>query len=121
MTTQREMAMAYTAQQQVIAALRSIGEVDLATRLEHCMTARRERHNGDGWPRTCRTAACVWCRRSMMHGWWAGMRDWSAATAVEPCDHPDTFADRPARSRVSDATRVARCQGPNGAAQKAMA
>ena len=66
--------------------------------------------------------ACVWCRRSMMHGWWAGMRDWSAATCmVEPCDHPDTLADRPARSRVSDATRVARCQGPNGAAQKAMA
>jgi hypothetical protein len=82
MTTQREMAMAHTAQQQVIAALRSIGEVDLATRLEQCMTVRRERHNGDGWPRTCRTAACVWCRRSMMHGWWAGMRDWSAATAV---------------------------------------
>ena len=59
MTTQREMAMAHTAQQQVIAALRLIGEVDLATRLSNCMTARRERHNGDGWPFTCRTAACV--------------------------------------------------------------
>ena len=74
--------MAYTAQQQVIAALRSVGEVDLATRLGHCMTARRERHNSDGWPRICRTAACVWCRRSMVHGWWAGMRIWSATTVA---------------------------------------
>jgi hypothetical protein len=62
MTTQHEMEMAYTAQQQVIAALYGIGEPDLADRLECCMTARRERRGGDGWPFTCRSGACVWCR-----------------------------------------------------------
>jgi hypothetical protein len=65
MTTDHEMAMAYTAQQQVTVALRAIGEVDLADRLERCMTARHERRGGDGWPLTCRSAACVWCRRAV--------------------------------------------------------
>ena len=82
MTTQREMEMAYKAQQQVIVALRSIGEPDLADRLAGCMTARRERHYGDGWPRTCRSAACVWCRRAMIRGWWNGMCQWSAEAAT---------------------------------------
>ena len=72
------MAMAYAAQQQVIAALYLIGEVDLADRLERCMTARRERRGGDGWPFTCRSAACVWCRRPMIRSWWNGMCQWSA-------------------------------------------
>jgi hypothetical protein len=40
MTTDRQMEMAYTAQQQVIAAVYGMGESDLAGRLERCMTAR---------------------------------------------------------------------------------
>jgi hypothetical protein len=36
------MATMYAAQQQVIVALTEVGEVDLAGRLERCMTARRE-------------------------------------------------------------------------------
>ena len=67
------MAMMYAAQQEVIVALRRIGEPDLADRLERCMTARRERRGGDGWPFTCRSAACVWCRRPMIRSWWNGM------------------------------------------------
>jgi hypothetical protein len=78
MTTDRQMAMMYAAQQEVIAALHAIGEPDLADRLENCMTARRERHHGDGWPRTCRSVACVWCRRPMIRAWWAGMCQWTA-------------------------------------------
>ena len=78
MTTAHQMAMAYTAQQQVIVALRGIDEPDLAARLERCMTARRERRGGDGWPFTCRSAACVWCRRPMIRSWWNGMCRWSA-------------------------------------------
>jgi hypothetical protein len=78
MTTNRQMAMMHTAQQQVIVALRGTGEVDLAGRLDRCMTARRERRGGDGWPLTCRSAACVWCRRSMIRSWWLGMQGWSA-------------------------------------------
>jgi hypothetical protein len=79
MTTDREMAEMYAAQDEVIEVLRATGDFDLADRLERCMTARRERHHGDGWPSTCRSAACAWCRRSMIRGWWFGMCQWSAA------------------------------------------
>jgi hypothetical protein len=75
------MAMMYAAQQQVIVALHSIDDPDLADRLERCLTVRRDRRGGDGWPFTCRSAACVWCRRPMIRSWWAGMHQWSAATA----------------------------------------
>ena len=44
------MAMMYAAQQEVIAALPKVGEPDLADRLERCMTVRRDRRGGDGWP-----------------------------------------------------------------------
>jgi hypothetical protein len=53
MTTEREMEMAYTVQQEVIAALYEIGDTDLAVRLERCMAARQQRHYGDGWPYSC--------------------------------------------------------------------
>ena len=72
------MATMYATQKQVIVVLRSIGEPDLADRLERCMTARRDRRGGDGWPFTCRSAACVWCRRPMIRSWWNGMCQWSA-------------------------------------------
>jgi hypothetical protein len=78
MTTQWQMALAYGSQEKVIAALRAIGEAVLATRLELCMEARRARHGGDGWPRTCRSAACAWCRPPMVRGWWLGMCQWAA-------------------------------------------
>ena len=78
MTTQREMAMAHIAQQQVIDVLRSIGEVDLGEPPEQCMTVRRSAITAMVGLASCRTAACVWCRRSMMHGWWNGMCHWSA-------------------------------------------
>ena len=79
MTTDRQMVMAYTAQQKVVDALRSTGDPDLAARLESCMTVRQQRHIGDGWPRICRSAGCVCCRRPMILGWWSGMREWSSA------------------------------------------
>src|SRR4051812_19351759 len=79
MTTEREMEMAYALQQQVIVALNEIGDVDLASRLQRCMTARQQRRYGDGWPYSCRSAACVWCRPAMIRGWWEGIRHWSDA------------------------------------------
>jgi hypothetical protein len=82
MTTDRQMAAMYAAQQEVIAALHAIDEVDLAGRLGRCMTARHERHHGDGWPFTCRSAACVWCRRPMMRSWWNGMCQWTAEATM---------------------------------------
>jgi hypothetical protein len=78
MTTQREMEIAYIAQQEVIDALDKIGEPDLADRLERCMAARQQRHYGDGWPYSCRSSACLWCRRAMTRGWWFGIREWSS-------------------------------------------
>jgi hypothetical protein len=79
MTTQREMEISYTKQQQVISLLNKIGHHDLADRLERCMTARQQRHYGDGWPFSCRSPACLWCRRAMVRGWWEGIRYWSDA------------------------------------------
>jgi hypothetical protein len=64
MTPNRQMATIHTAQQDVIAALHAISEHNLAGRLESCVAIRRERHHGYGWPRICRSAACVWCRSS---------------------------------------------------------
>jgi hypothetical protein len=81
-TTPHEMEIAYATQQGVIAALYEIGDPDLAVRLERCMTARQRRHYGDGWPYSCRSAACVWCRRPMIRGWWAGIRYWSESAAT---------------------------------------
>jgi hypothetical protein len=82
MTTQREMELSYTAQQAVIISLLSTDEPDLPARLDRCVMARRFRHYGDGWPFSCRSAACVWCRRAMIRGWWTGMQDWSAVGAA---------------------------------------
>ena len=81
MTTDHQMATMYAAQEAVIAALRFIGEPDLAGRLEDCTTTRLARHSGSGWPHICRSAACVWCRRPMIRSWWNGMRGWSAGAA----------------------------------------
>jgi hypothetical protein len=82
MTTDHQMATMYVTQEAVISALRGIDEPDLAGRLERCMTARRERRGGAGWPYSCRSAACVWCRRPMIRSWWAGMRQWSAGATT---------------------------------------
>jgi hypothetical protein len=30
------------------------------------------------WPNICRSAACVWCRRSLIRSWWNGKCGWSA-------------------------------------------
>ena len=74
------MEKAYAAQQEVIDTLHEIGDPDLAARLERCMMARQQRHCGDGWPYSCRSAGCLWCRRTMIRGWWFGMREWSSAS-----------------------------------------
>lgn len=104
MTTRHEMAMAYIAQQAVIDVLRSIDDLALVERLERCMAARRERHNGDGWPFSCRSAACVWCRRSMIRGWWNGMCHWSAeatmsSLAIIPIASPTGLREAVCRMR----------------------
>jgi hypothetical protein len=64
------MTAMYAAHQELIAAQQAMGDFDLAERLDRCMTARRPRHYGDGWPFTCQSAACAWCRRAMIRSWW---------------------------------------------------
>ena len=112
------MATMYAAQQEVIAALRSIGEPDLADRLERCMTARRERRGGDGWPFTCRSAACVWCRRPMIRSWWNGMCQWSAAATSSLAIIPIALVGWPARRCTTAAAWVARRSRPDGARRR---
>ncbi len=90
------MAAMYATQQQIIVALRGIDESDLADRLERCATARRERRGGDGWPFTCRSPACTWCRRPLIRGWWNGMCQWSAtATSSLAIMRTDSSAGLP--------------------------
>jgi hypothetical protein len=60
-------------------ALLSVDEPDLAARLDRCMTAHSSRHHGNGRPFSCQSAACVWCRRPMIHGWWTGICEWTDA------------------------------------------
>jgi hypothetical protein len=48
MTTDHQMATMFAAQEEIIVTLRGIDESDLATRLERCMTARRDQRGGDG-------------------------------------------------------------------------
>ena len=82
MTTKSKMECPYAAQREVINTLREIGDPDLADCLQRCMTARQQRHYGDGWPYSCRSAACFWCRRAMIRGWWSGIRYWSESAAT---------------------------------------
>ncbi len=103
MTTDHQMATMYATQQEVIVALTEVDEVDLAGRLGRCMSARRSRHNGDGWPFTCRSAACVWCRRPMIRSWWCGMSQWAAAAtsslAIVRIDSPTGLSNAVRRLR----------------------
>ena len=104
MTTHRKMEMAYTIQQKVITGLRNIGDSDLADRLQRCMTARQQRHYGDGWPYSCRSSACLWCRRAMIRGWWEGMRYWAetattATLAIISIRSPEGLPDAVRRLR----------------------
>jgi hypothetical protein len=131
MTTDHQMTTMYAAQEAVIVALRGIDEAGLADRLERCMTARHERCGGDGWPFTCRSAACVWCRRPMIRSWWNGMCHWSAAAttwslATIPVHSPEGLCDavrrlrrglrdvRDRRARHKNRWREACCAGMAG-------
>jgi hypothetical protein len=80
------------------------------------LQARGDRRGGDGWPFTCRSAACVWCRRPLIRAWWNGMCQWSAATttslAIIPLHSSAGLPDAVRRMRrglrdVRD--RMARC------------
>ena len=106
MTTSREMDLSYITQQKVIEILHEIQDHDLAARLERCMTARQERHFGDGWPYSCRSVACLWCCRAMIRGWWAGFLYWAKAAttstlAIIPLQSPSGLPDAVRRLRRS--------------------
>ena len=81
MATQRETELSNTEQQAAVCALLSNSEPDLAARLGRCMTAQRSPHYGNGRRFSCQSAACVWCRRAMIHGWWVGICDWAETTS----------------------------------------
>jgi len=93
MTARRRSAETGAAQVRVIAALRATGDLYSAERLARCMEARAARRQGDGWPWTCRSAGCAWCRRALVLRWWRGLRRWieqdgaPVSLAVLPLGH----------------------------------
>jgi hypothetical protein len=119
MTTKREMELSYTEQKAVIDVLLSNSEPDLAARLGRCMTAHRSRHGGNGRRFSCQSAACVWCRRAMIHGWWVGICDW--ADTVEPCHSVDWFVNHVPRRYTAPPPRDTRRPRSGGATQKCVA
>ena len=82
MTTRHEMAVATVTQYRIACGLEQAGEPSLAARLRRCATARRGRHCMGGWPWTCRSVACVWCRQPIIRRWWAGMVEWRSPHAL---------------------------------------
>ena len=76
MTARTRMAEAFSAQAEAVAALLATGDTRAAARLRRCAEARAARRRGDGWPWTCRSAGCAWCRRALLLRWWRGLRSW---------------------------------------------
>jgi hypothetical protein len=107
------MAEAFSAQAEVVAALLATGDTRAAARLQRCAEARKARRRGDGWPWTCRSAGCAWCRRALMLRWWRGLRHWveqdgaPVSLAVLPLGH-DPGRLRAAVSRLRRACRDVR-------------
>jgi hypothetical protein len=85
----------------IITALRATGDVHVADRLVRCMAVRRSRHQGDGWPWTCRSPGCLWCGKALARRWWRGIKHW-----IRQDDGPVSLAILPL-SRRSDTLRVA--------------
>ena len=101
MTARIRMAEAFSAQAEVVAALLATGDTRAAARLRRCAEAREARRRGDGWPWTCRSAGCAWCRRALVLRWWRGLRHWveqdgaPVSLALLPLGH------RPGRLRAA--------------------
>lgn len=74
MTTRAEMHGLRVASSEVVAALRDIGEMHVADRLERCAVARSHRATHCR-PWTCRSAGCPWCCRALMRRWQATLFD----------------------------------------------
>jgi hypothetical protein len=107
------MAEAFSAQAEVVAALLATGDASAAARLQRCAEVRRARRRGDGWPWTCRSAGCAWCRRALVLRWWRGLRRWveqdgaPVSLAVLPLGH-EPGRLRAAVSRLRRACRDVR-------------
>jgi hypothetical protein len=93
MTTQRQMVEMMAMQERIINALWDGGDGYVADRLGRCMAARLGRRHYDGRPWTCRSAGCLWCGKTLMKRWWAGIQRWitlngaPVSLAVLPCHH----------------------------------
>lgn len=91
MTTRCEMALARKEQARIVCSLEQAGERHVAARLRRCSEARWGRRFDGGWPWTCRSVGCVWCRQPIMRGWWAGMLAWRSPHALTLMTIPVTW------------------------------
>jgi hypothetical protein len=108
MTTPREMALTRNEQARIVAALEQAGERHVATRLRRCSEARRGRRYDSGWPWTCRSVGCVWCRQPLLRGWWAGMLAWRSPHPLTLVTIPLTWQAGQMRTAVRRLRRALR-------------
>jgi hypothetical protein len=108
MTTSRKMALAGNEQARIVAALEQAGERHVAARLRRCSEARRGRRYDGGWPWTCRSVGCVWCRQPIIRGWWAGMLAWRSPHSLTLVTIPLTWQAGHMRSAVRRLRRALR-------------
>ncbi len=108
MTTSREMALARNEQARIVNALEQAGERHVAARLRRCSEARRGRRYDSGWPWTCRSVGCVWCRQPIIRGWWAGMLAWRSPHALTLVAIPLTWPAGGMRAAVRRLRRALR-------------
>lgn len=76
MTRRRQTHEKADGQREVITALRSVGCLRIADRLQRCIEVRLSRRHGDGWPEVCRSAGCEWCGPTLAWRWWRGVARW---------------------------------------------
>jgi hypothetical protein len=80
-------------QREIIAALRTSGDLRAADGLQRCAEVRLSRRHGSGWPETCRNPGCVWCGPATARRWSRGIERWivqdgaPVSLAVLPLHH----------------------------------
>ena len=80
--TREAIIEAESKQAEVIAALATAGQDDLADRMTNCQRCRLWRGDGLRWLDRCRLGGCWSCRRPMIRAWWRALTEWAEPDAT---------------------------------------